>query len=245
MAKRKPFDPAAIQLSRSALEEFVRCPLCFYLHRRLGISPPRMVPLTLAVATDALLKNEFDAVRVTGANHPVWVREGLDVRAFVHPELETWRSNFKGQRVTHAATGAVISGAVDDLWVDQKSGLLYVVDYKSTSKQGEPTIESEFGLSYKRQMEIYQWLFRTAGFNVSPTAYFLYVNGSKQGGFYPSGVEGVMRFETTLIAYQGNSGWVDGVITHAVACLQNDVLPEAGAGCDNCRYFSQRTLGSR
>ncbi|MEK9848471.1 MAG: hypothetical protein VW445_11720 [Rhodospirillaceae bacterium] len=36
-----------------------------------------MVPLTLAVATDALLKNEFDAVRVTGAGHPLWEREGL------------------------------------------------------------------------------------------------------------------------------------------------------------------------
>lgn len=50
-------------LSRSALEQFIRCPRCFYQQRRLSLNQPSMVPLTLAVATDALLKNEFDAIR--------------------------------------------------------------------------------------------------------------------------------------------------------------------------------------
>jgi hypothetical protein len=46
----------------------------------------------------------------------VWGEKGLSVRPFSHSDLETWRSNFKGLRVAHAATGATIYGAIDDLW---------------------------------------------------------------------------------------------------------------------------------
>lgn len=238
--KKKSFNPAAIELSRTALEEFLRCPRCFYLYRRLGVRPPKMVPMTLAVATDALLKNEFDAVRAAGASHPLWAREGLKLLAFSHPDLDVWRSNFKGQRVVHVGTGAVVYGAIDDLWVDPASGCLHVVDYKSTSKEGVPSLDSGFGAGYKRQMEIYQWLFRQAGFDVSDVGYFLYVNGSKAGGFYSAGLQGLMRFETTVISYKGGGDWIDDAITRAVACLRASDLPESGSDCDNCRYFVER-----
>jgi hypothetical protein len=199
-----------------------------------------MVPLTLAVATDALLKNEFDAVRSAGCNHVLWQREGLSVRAFQHADIDLWRNNFKGMRVTHS-TGATIYGAVDDVWQNLQTGDLHIVDYKSTSKQGEPTIESGFGDGYKRQMEIYQWLFRQAGFPVSSTGYFLYVNGSKVGGFYDDDGAGVMRFSTTLIAYDGDDSWVDDAVNAAVDCLQSDALPASGEACDSCRYYDQRS----
>lgn len=243
MAARKPRVSAngAPELSRTALEQFLRCPRCFYLQRRLGVKPPAMVPLTLAVATDALLKNEFDAVRASGTMHPLWLREGLNVRAYVHPEIDTWRSNFKGIRAVHAPTGATISGAIDDVWQHRDSGALHIVDYKSTSKQGTPALDGGFGDSYKRQMEIYQWLFRQAGFEVSATGYFLYVNASKQGGFYGAGLDGTMRFETTLIAYEGDTAWVDEVIAAAVQCFGADVLPASGSDCDACRYYSERS----
>ena len=66
MPRAKLYDPNSndvFALSRSALEQFINCPRCFYQQRRLGLKQPRMVPLTLAVATDALLKNEFDDAR--------------------------------------------------------------------------------------------------------------------------------------------------------------------------------------
>jgi hypothetical protein len=235
-----PPEGAPPALSRTALEEFIKCPRCFYLHRRKGLKQLSRIPLTLAVATDALLKNEFDVVRAAGCGHPIWEREGLEVRAYVHPDLEIWRSNFKGLRVVHAPTGTTISGAVDDIWQHRSSGELHIVDYKSTSKQGAPSLESGFGEGYKRQMEIYQWLFRSAGFPVSSIGYFLYVNGDKQGGFYEAGV-GRMCFETTLIAYEGDTGWVDDCIAQAVACYKGDELPTSGADCDTCRYVSERS----
>ena len=244
MARRKTVSLENPELSRTALDEFVQCPRCFYLHRRLKLKNLRRVPLTLAIATDQLLKNEFDAVRATGATHPLWQRERLDVRAFVHADIDHWRNNFKGMRVVHAATQATISGAVDDVWQNRLTGELHIVDYKSTAKEDTPSLEGGFGEGYKRQMEIYQWLFRQAGFDVSPRGYFLYVNGIKHGGFYDSSDEhtfdGRIRFETTLLAHDGDTAWVDDCITRAVACFRGDDVPASGAQCDICRYVDDR-----
>lgn len=236
---------ADLKLSRTALEDFLRCPRCFKLHRGLGLKAPKMVPLTLAVATDALLKNEFDQVRISGDYHPLWEREGLNVRAYSHPDIDLWRNNFKGMRVLHEPTGCTVYGAVDDVWQHRETGELHIVDYKSTSKQDTPDLEGGFGGGYKRQMEIYQWLFRQAGFPVSPTGYFLYVNGSKEGVFYQPALAGTMRFETTVIPYEGDDAWVERVIESAVACLADEALPESGPECDTCRYVTERSSLTR
>jgi hypothetical protein len=230
----------AYTLSRTALEDFIKCPRCFKLHRGLGLKAPRMVPLTLAVATDALLKNEFDRVRATGELHPLWDREGLDMRALAHSDLDMWRDNRRGIRVLHEASGCTVYGAVDDVWQHRRTGELHIVDYKSTSKQGTPDLDSGFGAVYKRQMEIYQWLFREAGFRVSSIGYFLYVNGIKRGQFYERRLVGRMRFETTVLAYTGDYGWVDEAIVAAVRCLQSDGLPMSSTDCDICRYTAER-----
>lgn len=229
------------KLSRTAIEQFIRCPRCFYLERGLGLKAPSMVPLTLAVATDALLKNEFDAVRNTGDSHPLWEKHGLKVRAYQHPEIDNWRSNFKGLRFTHPSTGMIIYGAVDDIWINQITEKLHIVDYKSTSKQGDPSIDNGgWGDAYKRQMEIYQWLFRKSGFNVSELGYFLYVNGRKDRDFYDKALDGIMHFDTTLIPYEGNCDWVDSKVVEAFECLKADNIPNRADDCDNCRYFYER-----
>ena len=229
------------KLSRTGLEDFIKCPRCFKLHRGMGLKGLRMVPLTLAVATDALLKNEFDLVRESGDSHPLWEREGLDVRGFAHPDLELWRNNFKGIRVLHEPSGCTVYGAVDDVWQHRQTDHLHIVDYKSTSKQGTPDLESGFGAGYKRQMEIYQWLFRQAGFEVSPIGYFLYVNGSKEGRFYEPGLRGTMQFETTVLAHEGDDSWVEETIIRAVACLKDESLPVSDPSCDTCRYVAERS----
>jgi hypothetical protein len=87
-----------LKLSRTGIEQHIRCPRCFYLQRKLKLKPPESIPLTLAVVVDALLKNEFDVVRATGESHPLWQRENLNVRAFQHENIDLWRSNTKIHR---------------------------------------------------------------------------------------------------------------------------------------------------
>ena len=160
MAKYIKFDKnreEPFPISRSGIDQFLRCPRTFILHRKFGLKPPSMVPLTLAVATDHLLKNEFDGYREKqSSEHPIFKKFNLEVIPYQHPEIEDWRNNFKGIRYLDEATNLEVFGAVDDVWEDINSKELYIVDYKSTSKQGDPDIESGWGSGYKRQMEVYQ-----------------------------------------------------------------------------------------
>jgi len=74
---------------------------------------------------------------------------------------------------------------------------------------------------------------------VSSVGYFLYVNGIKEGCFYEHG-EGRMRFDTTVIAYEGGDEWVDECVSQAVSCFDGDEVPDAGASCDTCGYLASR-----
>ena len=90
---RNLFDPtsaAKFPLSRTKLEQFVRCRRCFYLDRRLGIGQPPGYPFNLNSAVDQLLKNEFDGYRERGVPHPLMHDAGIDAIPAPHEQLDEW-----------------------------------------------------------------------------------------------------------------------------------------------------------
>ena len=167
------------RLSRSKIDLFVQCPKCFYLDTKLGVARPPGFPLTLNIAVDELLKKEFDIHRAAQTAHPIMKQYAVDALPFQHPDMNKWRDSLRyGVEFLHPTTGLSVRGGVDDVWINPK-GELIVVDYKATAKKDAPTLDGDLGAQYKRQMEIYQWLFKQNGFSVSPTGYFVYVNGKK------------------------------------------------------------------
>ena len=224
----KPF-----KLSRSKLDLFISCPRCFYLDRRLGVGRPPGFPFALNSAVDALLKQEFDIHRANNTQHPLLEKYGIDARPVAHEHLETWRANFQGIQCLHEPTNLLITGAIDDLWQDSQQHYV-IVDYKATSK-AEPitALNQDWHIGYKRQMEIYQWLLRQNGYEVSPTGYFVYCNGRTDKQAFDAKLE----FDITLIPYEGNSDWVEGTITNAHACLNGDTIPSPASDCDYCAYI--------
>ena len=117
------------------------------------------------------------------------------------------------------------------MWVTP-SGEYIVVDYKATSKDEEVSLDADWQIGYKRQMEIYQWLFRKNGFKVANTGYFVYCNGRTDKEAF----DGKLEFDVKVIPYQGNTDWVEKKITDAIECLKSDKLPESGEDCDYCKY---------
>lgn len=219
------------KLSRSKLDLFVECPRCFYIDNKLGIARPKGFPFNLNSAVDLLLKKEFDIHRSAATTHPLMKKYGVDAIPFQHKEMNTWRENFEGIQFFHEKSGLLISGAVDDVWVNPQ-GELIVVDYKSTSKDEKVSLDAEWQDGYKRQMEVYQWLLRQKGFKVSDTGYFVYANGLRDKKAF----DGKLEFEVTLIPYTGSDAWVEEKIMDAKACLDADVLPEYEPLCDYCNY---------
>jgi hypothetical protein len=220
------------RLSRSKIDLFTECPRCFYIDNKLGTGRPPGFPFNLNSAVDALLKKEFDIHRSKKTSHPLMDEYGVDAVPFEHPEMNVWRENFKGISHLHPTTGLTVCGAVDDVWVD-RSGKLIIVDYKSTSNDEKITaLDKEWHDGYKRQMEVYQWLFRQNGFNVSDTGYFVYANAGKDKKAF----DGLLEFEVTLVPYTGSDAWVEGTLLKIKHCLDSDALPPVGEGCDYCTY---------
>ena len=232
----KPGEEKPFKLSRSKLDLFVTCPRCFYIDRRLGVGTPPGFPFNINTAIDHLLKKEFDEYREAGEPHPLMRDAGIDAVPCAHEKLDVWRENFKGVQVQHEATNLSIAGAIDDLWVTP-SGQHIVVDYKATSKDGVVSLDAPWQDQYKRQMEIYQWLLRGNGLEVSNTGYFVYCNGRRSEPRFNQRVE----FDISVIPYDGNDSWVDSCITDAHACLVSEDIPTATWNCDYCTYYSAVT----
>lgn len=228
------FDPASdspFRLSRSKIEAFIRCPRCFVLDRRYGAAQPASPPYSLNLAVDHLLKREFDAYRARAAAHPLMTTFGVDAVPLRHALLDTWRDARSGIAYVHTATGFEVFGAVDDVW-QASDGSLIIVDYKATSTAAEVTLDGGYKDGYKRQVEIYQWLFRRNGFPVSDTAYFVYANADKDRPAF----ERRLEFSVQLLPHEGDDSWVEDALVEAKHALTASSLPPPGAGCEWCAY---------
>lgn len=239
----QPYQPGqaeAFKLSRSKLELFSQCQRCFWLGERLKIKRPSTPPFQINKAIDELFKNEFDDYRAKKQPHPIMVENNIEAVPYQHKDLNKWRENFVGIQYLHEPTNLLIFGAVDDIWVN-KDGQLIVVDYKATSKKGTVNLDADWQLSYKRQLEIYQWLLRQNDFKVANTGYFVYANANSSLAKFNN----LLEFETIIIAHEGDDSWVEGLVEAAKKCLDSEI-PATGSSimggeCEYCAYAKART----
>jgi hypothetical protein len=221
-------------ISRSKIDLFINCPRCFYLDRKLGLAQPSMPGWPLNSAVDYLLKQEFDYYRKLRLPHPIMVQYGIDAVPFSHPDLPFWRDDvyhYVGASVVDEQTGFQVQGIIDDVWITPQ-GELNIVDYKATSTASEISLDDEFKQSYKRQMEVYQWIFRKMGFKVSPVGYFVFANALKDRKLFDNKLE----FELTILTHHGEDSWVSPTLMDMKAILESDTIPEANPDCEYCEY---------
>jgi PD-(D/E)XK nuclease superfamily len=221
----------------------MQCPRCFWLDARLKIKRPSGPPFNINKAIDELFKKEFDRHRAAGTPHPIMADNQIKAVPFQHADLDKWRYNFTGVTAVHAPTNFHVFGAIDDVWANE-DGELIVVDYKATAKQADVSIDSDWQISYKRQLEVYQWLLRQNGFTVSDTGYFVYTNARFGGDI--DGFGDRLEFKTKLIPYTGNDAWIEPTLVRMKACLESDDMPPVGeaamgGACDFCTYARTRT----
>jgi hypothetical protein len=232
MKRSQNADPGALSsVSRSVIEEFVRCARCAYLRLRHGVGPPPSLPFTLNNAVDALLKREFDVYRTQGSTHPWMEAAGIAAVPMQHPLLPRWRANRSGVRRVHQATGIELYGAIDDLW-QAADGTVFVVDYKATGGRLKDSLDADWHAGYKRQAEIYQWLLRGNGLCVSDTAYFVYCFADKEA----PGFDARLSFAHRIIPYVGDAAWLDEVMVRLQRTVAEPNPPAAAVDCQYCSY---------
>jgi hypothetical protein len=187
---------------------------------------------TLNSAVDKLLKSEFDILRKNGERHALMKEYKIDAVPYNHPDLPVWQNTRSGASVIHTPTNLKITGAIDDIWLNNQTQELHIVDYKSTSIDGEVSLDGEYKDSYKRQVEIYQWIFRQMGFPVSKTAYFVYANALKNLPKF----DGKLEFKSTILPYEGDDSWVEPTILKIKECLDSKIIPAPSDNCEYCAY---------
>ncbi len=242
--RNKPYAPGqteVFKVSRTKIELFTQCPRCFWLDARLKIKRPNSPPFNINKTIDELYKKEFDVHRQAGTPHPIMVDNQIKAVPMQHAKLDQWRYNFTGIIAVHQPTNLHVFGAIDDLWVNDQ-GQAIVVDYKATSKDKEVSIDADWQMSYKRQLEVYQWLLRKNDLTVSDTGYFVYTNARQD----VDGFGDHLEFKTKLIPYTASDTWVEPTLVKMKECLEGDMPPVGraamGGECDFCLYAKSRTM---
>ena len=243
----KPENPVPYELGRGRVDNFVKCPACFWLTQVKGAKQPSFGGYNINLLTDKLLKREFDFYREKQQPHPFMTKHGLGhLVPFKHTDLEKWESSLhfgvssRYFNTIHEETNIKFGGGVDDIWQSTKSGTLYVVEYKSTAQLGNNpapvNLHGKYKAAYKRQMDMYQWILRRKpeGFKVSNTGYFVYVDGQHTdiGGMLDRGGDtATMKFNTSLLPYKGNDSWVEPALFAIKKLLSRKICPQHSTAC--------------
>jgi len=249
---RKIFDkenPSPYELSRSRIENYVKCPACFYLQQVKGVEYPSIPGFNINEATDVLLKRDFDKYRGGDETHPFLKRLGMDHLApYAHESFEKWTQSLhfgaEGRMNTiHEETNLKIGGGLDDVWINRDTGRLHIVDYKSTSQKKEGqriTLDGDWKASYRRQMDLYVWIMRRMGHDVSDTGYFLYCDGDRFSDYAFLGESDAhMRFEMSLIPYEVDHSWIEPTVKNIQECLWMDEVPDHSEKCEHGKFLEQ------
>ena len=267
-----PNHPAAWEISRGWIDKLLVCEACFWLQKAANVKQIDSPPFNINSNTDILLKRDHDQYRGKKPS-PIMVSARLEhLRPFAHPDLELWTNSLQfglsdhHLNTVHKGTNIKFGGGLDDVFENIETGELHVVDYKSTSQDGggkrnpAPLDETflmppdnpkyrDFKASYRRQAEMYQWILRRKGFQVSDTAYFLYVDGISRGldGMLTDNDPHVawMKFEAQIIPYVGNDSWVEPALYRAKEIAQLDECPSHAEDCDVGRFIDEVNRAER
>ena len=242
----RPNQKRDFKISRGRFSDFLSCPRCFYLDRVIGLKPPGTPGWSLNETTDFLLKKEFDDCRKKKIPHRLFSKFGLNhVIPFNHKDIDKWRNSLSaGLQVRYKNSNIILTGGIDDVWIDLNTNELIVVDYKSQAKGGyveqKEYLEDPYHQGYKIQMDFYAYLLTNMGFKVKDTAYFLVCNAKRsKDGFY-----GQMEFDEYLIPYHWSMKWIDPKVNEMIDLMNQLRIPLPNKSCNNCAYSNQYAIAN-
>ncbi len=244
-----PLNSEPYELSRSRVENFFKCPCCFYLIQVRGVEFPSIPGFNINEATDILLKKDFDKYRGTKKTHPFLIENGLEhLIPFHHEHFDLWTQSMHfgakdRMNTIHKGTNLKIGGGLDDVWLNTKTDKIHIVDYKSTSQKsnkGPITLDDYYKGSYKRQMDLYIWIMRQKGFAVEDIGYFLYCDGDRFTKTPFLGKEkAVMEFKMTLIPYQCDLRWIEPILFQIKKVLTSQICPPHSKSCEYGHFLKR------
>jgi hypothetical protein len=202
------------------------------------------MPYTLNNAVDHNLKLSFDICREQKIPHKIMIDEGLkNIIPYQHKDLEKWREPLRQGIQYLNSKNFLLTGGIDDLWIDLTTNELIIVDYKAQAKRIEDLKPENYWSipsheDYKVQLSFYRYLFEKNGFPVKQKAYIVHANANKNIPF-----ENSLGFYTSLIPYETNVKFIEPTLTAIKDCLDSDLFPEPHENCHQCvNYLARKEI---
>ena len=234
------------QISRSKFQDFLSCPRTFWFDRVKGLKRPDTPQWTLNTRTDSLLKKEFDDCREKQVPHPLMTDSGLEnIVPYNHANMTTtvakdnWRDALHGGlKARYKNTNIILSGGIDDMWINTIDKSLFIVEYKSQSSDKLLTVEDYLSSPYKEnymvQMDYYAYLMKEMNMNVNPKGYFVVVNAIDKDKF-----DGHLTFDQILVPYEPQTEWIPEKIDEMIELINTDEMPLESPYCENAAYENE------
>ncbi len=214
-----------IKLSPSTLNLFLECPKCFWLEKVKGIHRPRGIFPSLPGGMDNLIKKYFDSYRIQGTLPPEidGKVEGV-LMADLHL-LNQWRSWRTGLVYRHPESGAILSGALDDLLVNPSKQIYMPFDYKTRGY----ALKEDSSSYYENQLNCYSLMLDANGLKSAGFGYLCY--------YIPTDVKegGQVKFNVTVKKMKVNSQAAKKVFEDALSLIAGP-MPKAHSACIYCSW---------
>jgi len=213
-------------LSPSTISLFLECPRCFWLHMNGLKRPPSIFP-SLPAGMDSILKHHFDEHRKMDSL-PEEIDGKFEGSLFRDiTRLKVWRNSYEGLRYRDEDTGAVLMGALDDLFVT-KDGKYAPLDFKTRGfRRKEDT-----HCYYQHQMDIYSFLLEKNSLPPADFAILIF--------YHPTGVDERHNviFDADPVKVPVDRKRGERIFREAAACALG-AEPPPGRECGFCEWTAR------
>jgi hypothetical protein len=214
-----------IKLSPSTLNLFLECRKCFWLGQVKGVHRPRGIFPSLPGGMDGLIKKYFDKYRVQGKLPPE-IDGKVDGLLMADLDLlNKWRSWRTGLIYRDPDSGAILSGALDDLLVDPGKQVFMPFDYKTRGY----ALKEDSSSFYQNQLNCYSLMLDANGLKSAGFGYLCY--------YIPTDVseDGQVKFEVTVKKMNVSSEDAKKVFESAQELI-NGPMPKSHGVCQYCSW---------
>ena len=88
-------------------------------------------------------------------------------------------------------------------------------------------------------MDLYVWVMRQKGFDVSDEGYFLYCDGDRFSDYDFLGTQNaVMKFKMSLLPYTVDTTWIEPTLFNVKECLDGPRCPEHDPYCEHGHFLN-------
>lgn len=234
-----------ITLSKTAIDKYLSCPLCFWFEKRRGLKRPEGISSKVWKGIERECIAHFERHRQAGTLPPELIGQVpggsvlYDGRPIALKDLRNWR---KG--LAFKVDGVEVSTALDEMLVRPVAGgkkVYSVWDYKTKSKATDQAATADL---YQTQLDVFDLAMNVNDFPTEGVGYFSYwypANVTETAPPNGAGLHGTVRMAwgCQVIALQADHERIKRIVLEAAACLDGP-MPESGAKCPYCTYSVAR-----